>query len=167
MKRSALVVIAVAALLASPASAQDSPLATFVKHHEALKKRTQDWGSPDSPFGQLSKASREWIKAETRRQIDAPRPTLEVAVAIDSALEADNLKLSRRHRMDPQDITRAVLLMVMADAEDAAAKAAKRAKKAGEPLAAQAAAERLAQASANRKEAFEMQSDVSLALAMM
>ena len=174
MRRFGLLTItaACAALGASQAAAQGNvgfTVGDIYATHEVLQKRAQatSMSAPDSPFSQLSKDSRKWIIAEVKRQAETPRSPSDVAMDVDKTLEKDVAELSRRHRINPHDITLSVLLLIMADAEYDTAKAAKKARKAGDPAAAQAAAEKLEQATANRKEAFAMQSDVSLALAMM
>lgn len=57
------------------------------------------------------------------------------------------MRLSKRYSIDPADITKAVTLLIMADAEDGTAKAA--------------------QATANRKAAVKMQSEISMYLATL
>ena len=174
MRRLAIITIitAGAALIGSQAAAQGATGNSMGDIYSAqavvqARAAATSMSAPDSPFSKLSKDSRAWIFAECKRQAETPRTAAEVMVSIDAALEDDLSELSRRQRIDPHDIGLSVLMLIMADAEDAASKAARKARKAGDPTTAAAAAERLAQAVANRKEAFAMQSEVSLALAMM
>jgi hypothetical protein len=138
--------------------------------HEVLQKRantTSMLEAPGSPFAQLSKVNRTWIREETKRQAASPRAVIEVLADVDKTLADDAKDLSRKHRIDPFDVTRVVTLLIMADAEDDAHKALKRARKAGDPQAQAAAQVRLDEATARRKEAVEFQSSVSMALAAM
>jgi len=173
MGRAALAAFVVATMAASGALAQGNAgfsVGDLHATHEVLQKRantTSMLEAPGSAFEQLSKANRTWIREETKRQSANPRTVVEVATAVDAQLAKDARDISRKHRIDPMDITRVVTLLIMADAEDGAAKAARAARKSLDPAVQQAAAARLAQATANRKEAIAMQTDVSMALAMM
>lgn len=138
--------------------------------HEVLQKRAQTTSmleSPGSPLGQLSKASKKWIREETRRQSANPTTADDLAAAVSVALERDEAYLARSQRLDPMDVTRIVTLLIAADAEDHAITAMKKAQKAGDAAALQAAADRAAKATQNRKDAGAMQTDVSMALAQM
>ena len=138
--------------------------------HEVLQKRAQTTSmmeAPGSPFAQLSKSTRTWIREETKRQHAAPRSLVEVFADVDATLAEDAKDLSRKHRIGPMDITRVVTLLIMADAEDDAAKAVKKAKKAGDPAAIEAARVRLSEATERRKDAFDLQTTVSMQLATM
>jgi len=164
------IVAALAALPAAQAAAQGNAgfsVGDLVYAHSVVQGRTQDHGSPDSPFSQVSKEARGWIAAETKRQIDTPRTPDEVASSVDTALADDEMRLSKRYSIDPADITRAVTLLIMADAEDGASKLARQARKSGDPVVAQAAAEKAAHATANRKAAVKMQSEISMFLATL
>lgn len=161
-------IAAVVGFTTAPAWADaGSTLADFQYTREVLAKRIQDFGSPNSPFSQLSKKTRAWIVEETKRQAADPRPVADVVVSVDAALAEDAADIARKHRIDPLDITRVVTLAIMADAEDHAAKGVKKARKSSDEAARAAAEQNLAQATANRQEAFAMQSQVSLALAAM
>lgn len=144
-----------------------STLADFQYTREVLAKRVQDFGSPNSPFSQLSKSTRTWVREEAKRQGQTPRSVAEVMMDADKVLAEDAAEMSRRHHIDPMDITRVVTLFIMAEAEDDAGKAVKKAKKGGDPAAMDAAKAQLAAATERRKEAYAMQSQVSLALASM
>jgi hypothetical protein len=164
------IVLVGAVLPAAVAVAQGNagfPLGDIVYAHGVVQGRTQDHGSPDSPFSQVSKETRDWIAAETKRQIDAPRTPDEVASSVDTALVEDEMRLSKSYSIDPADITKAITLMIMADAEDGASRLVRQARKSGDPVAAQAAAEKAAHATANRKAAVKMQSEVSMFLATL
>lgn len=162
-----------AALVSSQAMAQGNAgftMGDIYATHEVLQKRAQTTSmleSPGSPLGQLSKASKKWIREETKRQSTYPTTTAELAASVSVALERDEAYLARSQRLDPMDVTRIVTLLITADAEDAAIKAMKKARKTGDAAALQAAADKAAKATANRKEAAAMQTDVSMALAMM
>lgn len=169
MRRWGLAALCALALVAPSMAAAEagSTLADFQYTREVLAKRIQDFGSPNSPFSQLSKATRAWVREEAKRQGQTPRSTTEVLMDVDRTVAEDAQELSRRHDIDPMDITRVVTLFVMVEAEDAAAKAVRKAKKAGDAAAVATAKQQLADAVQRRKEAYALQSQVSLALAMM
>ena len=165
--------IVLASLLGSPALAQGSigfSVGDLYATHAVLQKRAETTSmleSPGSPLGQLSKASRTWIREETKRQMRNPSPLPDLVAAVSTQLAKDEQRIARAHRIDPMDVTRIVTLLMTADIEDAAIKAMKKAQKAGDPAALQLAADRAAEATQNRKDAAAMQTDVSMALAQM
>lgn len=170
----ALVVGAVlAGLLTSQALAQGNAgfaVGDLYATHEVLQKRAQTTSmleSPGSPLGQLSKSTKKWIFAETRRQAANPTDLSTLVLAVNTALEEDAARISRSQHLDPLDMTRIVTLLITADAEDKAIRAMKKAQKAGDPAALQQAADRAAKATQNRKDAGAMQTQVSMALAQM
>lgn len=162
-----------AAMLATPAMAQGNigmSVGDFAYAHEVLQKRAQTTSmleGPGSTFGQLSKKNRQWIRDETKRQSATPRPLGEVVADVDARLADDARDISRKHDIDPMDVTRVVTLLIMADAQYAADKDVKKAKRAGDPAALDAAKQRLAEATERLKETGAMQTQVSLALARM
>lgn len=162
-----------AVALAGPAAAQGNvgfSVGDLHATHEVLQKRAQTTSmleAPGSAFSQLSKKTRTWIRDETRRQSTAPRSLAEVLADVDRTLAEDARDISRAHRIDPMDVTRVVTLLIMADAEDAEAKAVKKAKKSGDAAALEVAKTRLAEATARREEAVAMQTTVSMQLARM
>lgn len=171
--RALVVAMLLAGLIGSQAVAQGNTgftMGDIYATHEVLQKRAQTTSmleSPGSPLGQLSKASKKWIREETKRQSANPTSADDLAVAVSVALERDEVYLARSQRLDPMDVTRIVTLLITANAEDHAISAMKRAQKTGDPSALQAAADRAAKATQNRKDAGAMQTDVSMALAMM
>lgn len=164
---------ALAVMLGAPALAQGNAgftVGDIYATHAVLQARAQmtsSLESPGSPLGQLSKASKKWIFEETRRQAQAPTSVNDLAASVSLALEHDETSLARSQHLDPMDVTRIVTLMITADAEDHAIRAMKKVQKTGDAAALQAAADRAAKATANRKEAAAMQTDVSMALAQM
>lgn len=171
--RGLVVATLLAGLVASSALAQGNAgftMGDIYATHEVLQKRAQTTSmleSPGSPLGQLSKASRKWIRAETKRQSADPTTASDLAASVHVALERDETYIARAHRIDPLDVTRIVTLLIAADAEDNAIRAMKKAQKAGDAAALQQAADRAARATQNRKDAGEMQTQVSMALAQM
>jgi len=165
--------VTLAAVTATQALAQGNAgftMGDIYATHEVLQKRAQTTSmleSPGSPLGQLSKASKKWIREETRRQSAEPTTATDLAAAVSVALERDETYLARSQRLDPMDVTRIVTLLITADAEDHAISAMKKIQKSGDAAALQAAADRAAKATQNRKDAGAMQTDVSMALAQM
>jgi hypothetical protein len=160
-----------AALLASQAAAQGNvgfTMGDIYATHAVLQARAQMTSmleSPGSPMGQLSKSSKKWIREETKRQAANPTTADEIAAAVGEQLARDELRIAREHHIDPMDVTRLVTLLITADAEDAAIKTMKKTQKAGDAAALQVAADTAAKATANRKDAAAMQTEVSIALA--
>lgn len=171
--RAAMTGVVLAALIGVPALAQGNAGFSFgdlYATHEVLQKRAQTTSmleSPGSPLGQLSKASKKWIREETKRQSASPTTASDLAAAVSQQLAKDEERIAREHRIDPLDVTRIVTLLIAADAEDHAVGAMKKARKAGDPAALQAAVDRAARATQNRKDAGAMQTEVSMALAQM
>jgi hypothetical protein len=171
--RALVVATLLAALVVPQALAQGNAgftMGDIYATHEVLQKRAQTTSmleSPGSPLGQLSKASKKWIREETKRQSAEPTTADDLAASVSVALERDEAYLARSQRLDPMDITRIITLLIAADAEDHAISAMKKAQKTGDPAALQAAADRAARATQNRKDAGAMQTDVSMALAQM
>jgi len=171
--RSLVVATLLAALVAPSAFAQGNAgftMGDIYATHEVLQKRAQTTSmleSPGSPLGQLSKASKKWIREETRRQAANPTTADDLVASVSIALERDEAYLARSQRLDPMDVTRIVTLLIAADAEDKAIGAMKKAQKTGDAVALEAAADRAAKATQNRKDAGAMQTEVSMALAQM
>ena len=111
------------------------------------------WAPPPGPLRRLSRASRSWIAAETRRQIDSPRDPLAVRLELEKVLEDDVRRRARRERIAPEHFYNAILFQIMLDAEAAAE--------------GRGDAARLAQARAHRRWAAELQSQNSLFMSAM
>jgi len=171
--RAVIIGAVLAGLIGSQALAQGNAgftMGDIYATHEVLQKRAQTTSmleSPGSPLGQLSKKSRAWIREETKRQSANPTTADDLAASVHVALERDEAYLARSQRLDPMDVTRIVTLLITADAEDHAIRDMKKVQKAGDAAALQAAADKAAKATQNRKDAAAMQTDVSMALAQM
>lgn len=116
------------------------------------------WPAPPGPLKRLSKRSRTWIAAETKRQTQSPREPLQVLASIRAELREDVLRRAKRERIEPGDYYNAILLQIMLGAEEAVERSTLHAD-------AGPTAERRAQARANRAWAGELQSQNSLYMA--
>lgn len=146
------------AVLAQPAAAQQSgsPMGDIMDMTRFVGRPSQWAATIPAPLAGLTPVSRKWIAAETTRQIEAPRSAVDVAMAVDAALDKDIRRVALDKRVKPQDISSAIVLRVMMGAKAAATRDAKTDPKGGE---------RLAEANANYRDAMALQSQVSLALA--
>lgn len=167
-------VAAIAAALFAPslAAAQDingsgSPMGDLQDLNRFATRGFMNQWSATRParLESLSPAGKKWLKAQVARQATAPRPAVDVAADVDQALPADIKELAREQDVRPQDVSRALVLKIMMDTKNALAIAAHRARNVPEK-GAPGWDERIAQAEANRRAAVDMQSDVSMALAM-
>lgn len=153
-----------AAGLGSAAAAQGATGFPMGDVGQVLRRAEQpltSWSAPPGPLKRLSKASKAWISAETRRQAQAPREPLQVLSSVEAELREDVLRRARRERIAPKDYYNAILFQIMLGAEDAVGRSASQA--GGDP----AVAERLAQARANREWAGQLQSQNSLYMSAM
>lgn len=82
-----------------------------------------------SALNQLSRTSRDWIKSEGLRQAQAPRSPDEVSQAINETMTADLIRIAKTQGVGPQNVSDAILLLVLVNAEDSAEKALKKARK--------------------------------------
>jgi len=160
MRAMALGVVAAAAL-ATTAFAQTD----FEAQHHMLQGRASGFAAKGTPLASLTKASQDWIKAETKRQTDAPRSVGELAKAVDVALHEDEVAVARAHHLNTLDIVLAITLQITRDAEEGSKDALKAARKSGDAAAIKAASDKVALAAANRKAAMKLQNDASLELA--
>lgn len=154
-----LVLLATLACLAgshSIAAAQGSTGFPMGDVGQVLRQSEQpltDWAPPPGPLHRLSRASKAWIGAETRRQIDSPRNPLVVRLELEKALEDDVRRRARRERIAPEHFYNAILFQIMLKAEAAAE--------------ARGDAARVTQARADRRWAAELQSQNSLFMSAM
>jgi hypothetical protein len=153
--------VLVATMLGATAFAQTD----FEGQHQLRMTRSGAATGAPGPLASLNKDSRDWIAAETQRQIDNPRPVEVLSVAVDFELHKDEIRVARMHRLNTVDIVRAVTLQITTAAEDAAKKALQDAQASGDVAAAKAASEKLALATVNRKAAAGLQTEESRALA--
>lgn len=162
--------IFVGGALATGAAAQGATGFPMGDVGQVLRQHEQpltQWTPPPGPLKRLPRTARAWIRTETGRQVETPRRPIQVLLAIESALAPDVMRLSKRERIRPDDIQYAILMRIMLDAEAAAARDAETAARAGDPALADAAAGKLARASANRAWAGKLQSANSLYMAAM
>jgi len=153
--------IVAAAALATTALAQTD----FEAQHHMLQARSHGFAAPGTPLGTLTKASKDWIAAQTKQQTTAPMPVDKLAVLVDASLHEDEIRVARTNHLDTADIVRAVTFQITRDAEDSAKEALKSAEKSADPAKIEAAQQNLALAASNRKAAMGMQNDASLELA--
>lgn len=160
--RQAFQVMAAMACLALPAqaAAQGATGSPVMDVGQVLRQAEQPftrWEAPPSPLTRLPKTARKWIAEETARQAEAPRAPLDLMLAADRTMAKDITRLSKRERINPNEILTAVVLKILIDAEAQVAKAP-----AGPDTTA-----RLAQAAAHRKEVVGWASQTSLYMAAM
>lgn len=153
--------VVAAAALATTALAQTD----FEAQHHMLQGRASGFAAKGTPLASLTKASQDWIKAETKRQTDAPRSVGELAKAVDVALHEDEVAVARAHHLNTLDIVLAITLQITRDADERSKAALKAAKRSGDAAAIQAASQKADLAVANRKAAMKLQNDASLELA--
>lgn len=160
MRAMALGVMAAAALATTAVAQTD-----FEAQHHMLQGRSSGFAAKGTPLASLTKASQDWIKAETKRQTDTPRSVGELAKAVDLALHEDEVSVARAHHLNTLDIVLAVTLQITRDADENAKNALKAARKSGDAAASQAASDKADLAAANRKAAMKLQTDASMELA--
>lgn len=165
MRRLILASVAALSLAPSLAAAQHSGSPTADLLDLAIKtgQNTQWSATVPAPLAGLSRETRAWMRDEAERQAETPRSAVEVAMAVDAAVGQDLARMARDKRYHPQDVSSAVLLTIMNNARSALMRELKAVRKAGEDDT--VAAQRLSIAEANRREAMELQSPVSVALA--
>lgn len=158
-------------LVASPAAAQHTsadgtPTSQLLDLNQFITRGIWNQWSATRPWALagLSKPSRQWIKAEVQRQAVNPRPPVQIALDIDRVLERDIRIMAKSDRINPNDISGAILLKILMDTRNALAREANRAQGVPEegfpPWE-----ERVAQADAYLRGATELQSSVSVAMA--
>lgn len=116
------------ALFPAQALAQGSTGNPMMDVGQVLRQAEQPltyWHTPPSPLTRLSRVSRDWMRDETKRQIAAPTSPLTLMVEVDKALGADIRKMSRRQRINQGEITTAIVLKIVIEAEQAIATEAK------------------------------------------
>ena len=158
-------------LAASPAAAQHSsggstPMGDLMNLNQFATRGFMNQWSATRPaaLAGLSKASRNWIKAEVQRQAVNPRPPVQIALDIDRVLERDIRVISRSERINGEDISGALLLKVLMDTRNALAREANRAH--GVPEEGFPTWEaRVEQAETYLRNTIEIQSSVSVAMA--
>lgn len=163
---------AIALLAAGQAAAQGATgfsIGDFVQRRLEQAQAGKQHPIPPSALNRLSKGSRLWIRAEAQRQAKALRAPAEVALDIETNLYKDIYKLAKRERLDMADVSNAILLKVMieadADADRELRKARRAVKDGGDPALVQVAEERSAQSKALLREALSEQSQASLVMA--
>lgn len=162
--------LSVAALQPLQAAAQQSgsPMADLLDTARRATDPVQWAATRPTPLSNLTRAARDWIKAETQRQADAPRPTIQVSISIDEALDRPMGRLARDMGVHKRDVSNAILLKIMIDAQTILALEQREARRTQASTAGdQEMAARLARAEVDRKEAMDVQSDTSLSLVMM
>jgi len=150
------------ACLALPASAlaQGATGSPMMDVGQVLRQAEQpltQWAPPPSLLTKLPRASRGWMRAETQRQVQAPREPVDLLLVVDKTMGKDIKRLSKQTRIHPHEILVAVVLKIVMDAETKVANAPKGL--GHEP--------RLAVAAAHRKEVIGWASENSLLLAAM
>jgi hypothetical protein len=153
-------VLGLVMLLPAQAAAQGSTGFPMGDVGQVLRQAEQpltQWAAPPSPLTRLSRASRDWVRDETRRQVETPGEPVELMLAADKALARDVLRLAKRERINPHEILTAVVLKIVMDAE---------AELAGGPKTPETAA-KLARASEHRKTVVDWSSQNSLYMAAM
>ncbi|HYG26508.1 MAG TPA: hypothetical protein VD906_06355, partial [Caulobacteraceae bacterium] len=110
------------AALAAPgvAAAQGATGHPMMDVGQVLRQAEQpltQWAPPPSLLVKLRRDSRDWIREETRRQVETPREPLDLLLAADKAIGKDVAKLSRRIRIAPQEILTGVVLKIVIEAE--------------------------------------------------
>lgn len=157
--------------MAAPAFAQHSsgestPMGDLMNLNQFVTRGMLNQWSATRPaaLAGLSKPSRVWIKAEVQRQAVSPRDPIQVALDVDRVLGKDIKRMAKSERANPDDISGAILLKIMFDTRAALVREAWRAKDVPEP-GARPWDVRIAEADIHARNAVDMQSSISLALA--
>ncbi len=159
-----------AVLCALPAAAQQSgsPMGDMMDMARRMGSASQWSATRPTPLSQLSHKSREWMKAEAQRQASSPRPIMSVVMDINEILHHDMRQLAETVGVHPQDVSDAVLLQIMTDAEDILEHEQRETRSAPTPVVnGPSLDERIARAEADRKEALDLQTPASLAIVTM
>ncbi len=160
--------LSMAALQATSAAAQaGSPTSDLLDRATRASPAMLAGSRLPSAFSQLSRPARDLIKAEGERQAQTPRTPDEVSDTLSQALAPELIRIARTQGVNPQDVSNALLLVVMVNAEDLVAKDLKKVRKTSVATDGERVLQyRLALATANRKAVMKALSQESMELLM-